>query len=536
MHKNPQFVRLESIVSRLIVFVLILVVPPGLRAQDGISKQAPPAQAEPELKVGSQVVLKASGTPLDDNGKALSIQDNLWTWVQKIDGDKVLLSVSDIGRTGTIRRDQVVAWDMAMGYFDGEIAKNPKNADAYWLRARLWLARNDFDRAMADLDQAIRLQPDQARFFSMRGFVWLSKGQWDQAMADSDKALQLNKTDVLAHVTRGNVWMSRKDRRRAHTEFNDAIRVAPTNASALMFRANCWELESNYDEAIKDRTEAIRLYPTNSAFLVARGSTWLQRQEHDKALADLNDAIKLGPSSRAYFVRALAWGRKHDRDKEMADISQAIKLEPSNTGYRLARADLWSKRGLHEEALADYDEVIRLKPDDPSGYVARGREWAKDALVEKSNPDKAIADYGRAIEKDPKCGPAYFYRARAEHRKQDYAGALRDWSALVRIEGDDSQAHECLARLLATCPDATIRDGKRALAEATRACELSAWKDHNCLDTLAAAYAENSDFPAAIKWQKRATEIARSNGLSIRLEMKFDERLRLYEKNKPCRE
>lgn len=536
MRSNTQFVRLARGATGLIALVLFSAILPFSHAQDVTSKQAPKPQAEPELKVGSQVVLKVSGTPLDDNGKILSVQDNLLTWIHKIDGDKILLLVSDIGRMGTIRRDQVVASDMAMGYFDGEIAKNPRNADAYWRRARLWLARNDDDRALADLEQARRLQPDQARFHSLHGFILRRKKKWDQAMADSDKALELNNADVVAHVTRGMVWMSRSDYRRAHAEFDEGIRIAPTNAFAWSFRSACWQVENNDDEAIKDLTEAIRLYPTNVAFLIGRGRMRLQRQEYDKSLADLNEAIRLRPNEpRAYSIRATYWARKHDRDKEMEDISQAIQLDPSNAEYRLARADLWSKRGRHDEAVADYDEVIRLKPDDPSGYVARGREWGKDALVEKSNPDKAIADFSRAIEKDPKYAPAYFQRAQAQEQKHDYASALQDWSKLIEVSDGDPNAHKRLARLLATCPDAVIRDGKRALAEATRACELSAWKDHNCLDTLAAAYAENSDFPAAIKWQKRATEIARSNGLLMR-EIKFDERLRLYEQNKPCRE
>ena len=51
-----------------------------------------------------------------------------------------------------------------------------------------------------------------------------------------------------------------------------------------------------------------------------------------------------------------------------------------------------------------------------------------------------------------------------------------------------------LAWLLATAPDARFRDGPRAVEHATRACELSGWRDAAALDTLAAAYAET---PAA---------------------------------------
>ena len=91
--------------------------------------------------------------------------------------------------------------------------------------------------------------------------------------------------------------------------------------------------------------------------------------------------------------------------------------------------------------------------------------------------------------------------------------------------------------MLATCVDVSIRDGKRSVAEATRACEITAWKDANCPDTLAAAYAEAGDFVTSINWQKQAIAIARSNGplLSAR-DSTMEKRLALYERKQPCPE
>jgi tetratricopeptide (TPR) repeat protein len=538
MRSSMPLLRFESLASALLALALFLVVRPISRAQDAIPKRAAQAQAKPVLVVGSQVVLKASDTPLDDNGKAVSIQDNLRIWIEKIDGERVFLVVSDVMKSGWVRSDQVVPRDQAMDYFDGAIATNPHNADAFWLRGRLWFDRDDDDRALADLDQAVRLQPDQSRFYSMRGFVLSRKGQLDRAIADCDKAIELNQADALAHATRAGVWQSRNDHRRAHAGYDEAIRLAPTNAYYRSFRSTCWQLEGNDDEAIKDLTEAIRLYPSQDVFLAGRGEVWLRLQQYDKALADLGEAIRLKPNDpRAYICRASVWVRKHDRDKESADLSQAVKLDPSNRVYRLARADSWSRQGMHDRAIADYDEAIRLQPDDALAYVARGQEWLRDAMVGKTDSDKAIADFSRAIDRDPRCAPAYFYRAQAEQRRRAYKSALRDWTALVQIDGDNPQAHESLARMLATCRDASILDGKRSVAEATRACEMTAWKDADCLDTLAAAHAETGDFASAIKWQKRAIEVAKSDRLTFSArDIRMKDRLRLYDGKEPCRE
>jgi len=39
------------------------------------------------------------------------------------------------------------------------------------------------------------------------------------------------------------------------------------------------------------------------------------------------------------------------------------------------------------------------------------------------------------------------------------------------------------------------------------ACELTVWKDAQCLDTLAAAYFELGDYDSAVKWQAEANAL-----------------------------
>ena len=76
----------------------------------------------------------------------------------------------------------------------------------------------------------------------------------------------------------------------------------------------------------------------------------------------------------------------------------------------------------------------------------------------------------------------------------------------------------------ATCPVATYRDGAQAVAAATRACELTGWKEPGLLDTLAAAYAESGDFDSAVKWQAKAIELE----TDAKEKAEFGARLKLY--------
>jgi len=89
-----------------------------------------------------------------------------------------------------------------------------------------------------------------------------------------------------------------------------------------------------------------------------------------------------------------------------------------------------------------------------------------------------------------------------------------------------------LARLLATCEDSAIRDGRNAVTFAEKAVAAANRRDPMTLDTLAAAYAESGEFDKAVVVQREAMVLLDSNVLKT----DFATRLKLYESNTPYRE
>jgi tetratricopeptide (TPR) repeat protein len=97
-------------------------------------------------------------------------------------------------------------------------------------------------------------------------------------------------------------------------------------------------------------------------------------------------------------------------------------------------------------------------------------------------------------------------RALAYVGLKKYDKADSDYSEVLRLAPEDPMAYNNRAWLAATCPDGAVRNGIIALEDATKACELSHWKEANFLDTFAAACAENNRFAEAVKWKKKALE------------------------------
>ncbi len=180
--------------------------------------------------------------------------------------------------------------------------------------------------------------------------------------------------------------------------------------------------------------------------------------------------MRLRPGdAAAHRDRGIAYTGLCDTRKALADLNTAIRLEPDDAKARLARGTVQMELGRHELAVLDFDEATRRRSADADAFAHRGR---------------ALEALGR------------------------FAEAAADDRRAVDLRPDDARLHNQLAWLLATCPAGDIRNGRKALQHATRACELTGWADATAIDTLAAAHAECGNFAAAVQHAERALALA----------------------------
>ena len=172
--------------------------------------------------------------------------------------------------------------------------------------------------------------------------------------------------------------------------------------------------------------------------------------------------------------------------------------------------DLLNKH-KYAESRRYFDAAIRIEPSRWTAYYNRAVAFRME-----KNWNAAIKDLNETVRLQPAFFTASWERAIIYQITGNYSAALRDLDALTKVTFQTTNpsgmalALDWRAALRATCPNASFRDGKAAVADAKRACDMSKWKYANYIDTLAAACAESGDFDAAVRYEQQAIDLNRS--------------------------
>jgi len=135
-----------------------------------------------------------------------------------------------------------------------------------------------------------------------------------------------------------------------------------------------------------------------------------------------------------------------------------------------------------------------------------------DVYLQKGKVDEAISQYHEALRISPNFALTHLDLARALLQKGDAPGAIGEYHAALKINPADASAKYILAWILATAPQASLRNGPEALRLAGEANDATGGKNPGILGVLAAAQAENGQYAAAVQTAQKGIDLARDAG------------------------
>jgi Tol biopolymer transport system component/Flp pilus assembly protein TadD len=196
-----------------------------------------------------------------------------------------------------------------------------------------------------------------------------------------------------------------------------------------------------------------------------------------------------------HYRIGVGYEQRHEYAKAVEEFQRALNEEPNHVESLYLLASCLARLDRPQEAMSYVRKVAALAPNSPAVHGLLG------GLL------SSIGRHGEAL----------------AHLEAAYAANAGDVTVVNN-----------LAWLLATSPEATLRDGRRAVRLAEWACQSTSHKSPPLLDSLAAAYAETGQFDLAIRTTLQAIEIVRGNPKASTNTL--ESRLTLYKAGKPYHE
>ncbi len=310
--------------------------------------------------------------------------------------------------------------------------------------------------------------------------------------------------------------------------------------------ANFWPIvhspdhsHATYQQALERAEKDARMLPDRFIFIVALGAAQYRIGAYEDALATLTRAqkirdesnMKCGPVIEGYKAMTL---RQLGRNNEAKAVLQQLRDGPVERWLSFDE-QYYATVGSAPMLLKFLVEIEKLFAGEDStvlplwGLIEDGKLDEAGEVIEKVRLSKNADDINR-MEGAVKLLSILYYRRGHGHKFKnvEYPEKITNYERAVHIDPNNAQAFDALGWVYAACPVSELRDGKKAVEAATRACELTNWKNYEYISTLAAAYSQADDFGNAVKWQKEAIDL-RPQDEHVELQVEYQERLELYE-------
>ncbi len=326
-------------------------------------------------------------------------------------------------------------------------------------------------------------------------------------------------------------WRQCRDYRDIETLWRTTIARNPDCWMAYSNLGSFLSARGNVDEAIRDFRKALELWPNQSKDHNNLGKALVQKGRIAEAMDHFQTALRVSPEDPDTESNIGAASlQQGDADEAISHLRRAVEKWPRHAQGHINLGNALLQNREIDAAIAEYEKTLALPFDHAESHYSIGT-----ALRQKGDVEEAIVHYRKALELRPDYANAHNNLGNALRQQGRTEEAVHEYEAALKSEPDSILAGNNLAWILATSPNASVRDGAKAVQLAQRANRLSGGSDPIILHTLAAAYAENRQFSEAVNAAQRALELADANGVASLAES-LRSKLALYQAETPYRD
>ncbi len=287
----------------------------------------------------------------------------------------------------------------------------------------------------------------------------------------------------------------------------------------------------DYERAIVCYDKVLERIPASAEAHAGKGTALLELNRFNDALPHFETALRLDPEfpdAENNLGNALL--RKGDAAAALPHYERALQFKPQSgeIAYNLGNALM--QMGNRTAAIESYEKSVQLQPDFADSYNNLG-----SLLFQVGREKDALEHFRKYAALRPGAAGAHANLGVVLSKTGHTTEAVLEYETALSFDPNQVAALNNLAWILATCPDASVRDGARAVTLASKADEITQQSDPDMLRTLAAALAENGRFPEARQTANAAIRLLEFQGNHALAEAIKNER-DFYQVGRPFRE
>ena len=363
------------------------------------------------------------------------------------------------------------------------------------------------------------------------GSALTGRGKFEEAIAHFRKAIEIGPSVATFHVNLGAALYGNGEKENAVAEYRDALKIEPDHVHAHHSLGNLLAVLGRSEEAMLHFKRAAELRPDVAEYRNNLGVLLLAEGQVSVALEHFRKALESDPQyAEAHYSLGMALAKGGQTANAIASFKEALKLNPNHAKAHYDLALALNSSGQTEEAITHYQKALAVKSD----YIEAMNNLSA-IFFREGRLDDAIQWLRRALETKPDYQSAQRNITLVEAEREKLLKALASRRETIRTKPDDAALLKETAWILATNPNASVRNGTEAVELARRAVQLTDSKEPMILGTLAAAYAEAGRFPEAVETAQQAQSIASQQKLPALADL-LQSRLRLFQAKSPFRE
>lgn len=432
--------------------------------------------------------------------------------------------------------------DAALAEFTAAQAFNA--SDYRWPYFMAHLARNagDLTKAQSLFEHVLQLKPDDMDSLVWLGDVSLAAGHLDVAERSFARALQLDPNSVSAKYGAGRTALAKGNNAEAVAQLESALSLNPKATAAHYPLSQAYSAlgeSAKAAEHLSLRRDG-RIAPRDTLMLEldsllqspqsyeTLGIRRLDEENWEGAAEQFRKGIALAPDQPSLHHRlATALSMMQDEKGAVAEFEKAVTLSPEYFPSQFSLGVIAQEKGQHAQAIERFTAALGARPN-----YTEARLRLASSLRRTGKGTEALAAYRQALAGAPDNPEARMGMVMLLSKMRRDREARQVLEESLKANAGDLVAMHALARLLATSPDASVRDGRRAMElvqqmmQRGRTLELG--------ETYAMTLAELGQFKDAQGLQRELIAAADRAGMTA-LKARLTARLALYDRADPCR-